>query len=163
MEKQNIKALSDKAFVRLISTSIIGILVCLICLCSSTYAWFSESIESPVSTIQTSTSCKLSVRVTGGEADALAEYGEALVLDLKKDVTYTVTLSLPSNSSSGYCVITANGTDYYSPYLRNPDNETESTVNFELMVAEDTSVTFLSHWGIYSGDTSVSDGILIIE
>jgi len=45
MEQQNKEKLSDKAFARLSVTSILGILVCIICLCSTTYAWFSGSAQ----------------------------------------------------------------------------------------------------------------------
>ena len=45
MKKQNNEKLSDKAFARLALTSILGILVCIICLCSTTYAWFTGSVQ----------------------------------------------------------------------------------------------------------------------
>ena len=45
MKKQNNEKLSDKAFARLALTSILGILVCIICLCSTTYAWFTGSAQ----------------------------------------------------------------------------------------------------------------------
>ncbi len=45
MEQQNNRKLSDKVFARLALTSILGILVCIICLCSTTYAWFTGSVQ----------------------------------------------------------------------------------------------------------------------
>lgn len=165
MKKQNIKILPDKAFVRLIATSVIGILICIACLCSSTYAWFFESIESPGTTLEAASDCQLSVAILGGEEDSLIDenikYGESITLNLKKDVEYTVTLSLPRDSSSGYCIMSAGGEKYYSPFIQRHNEDTSSEV-FTLRVLEDTSVTFLTHWGIYSGECSVKNGELII-
>ena len=61
MEKQNTEKLSDKAFARLALTSILGILVCIICLCSTTYAWFTGSVPNDNNKIQTADACLLSV------------------------------------------------------------------------------------------------------
>ena len=63
MEKQNNEKLSDKAFARLFLTSILGILVCIICLCSTTYAWFTGSVQVDSNKIQTADACLLSVSV----------------------------------------------------------------------------------------------------
>ena len=52
MKKQNNEKLSDKAFARLVLTSILGILVCIICLCSTTYAWFSGSVQVDSNTLK---------------------------------------------------------------------------------------------------------------
>ena len=53
MEKQNNKTdkLTDKAFSRLVITSVIGILVCIACLCSTTFAWFTGATESNTNTV----------------------------------------------------------------------------------------------------------------
>ena len=70
MEKQNNEKLSDKAFARLFLTSILGILVCIICLCSTTYAWFTGSVQVDSNKIQTADACLISVSVYKDGADS---------------------------------------------------------------------------------------------
>ena len=63
MKKQNNEKLSDTAFARLAITSILGILVCIICLCSTTYAWFTGSVQVDSNTLKAADACLLSVSV----------------------------------------------------------------------------------------------------
>ena len=69
MKKQNNEKLSDKAFARLVLTSILGILVCIICLCSTTYAWFTGSVQVDSNTFKAADACLLSVSVYKDGAD----------------------------------------------------------------------------------------------
>ena len=69
MEKQYTEKLSDKAFARLMTTSILGILVCIICLCSTTYAWFTGSVQVDSNTLKAADACLLSVSVYKDGAD----------------------------------------------------------------------------------------------
>jgi hypothetical protein len=46
LEQQNNQKITDKAFTRFVATSVFGILVCIACLCSSTFAWFNVSQDS---------------------------------------------------------------------------------------------------------------------
>lgn len=63
MVGQNPEKLSDKAFARLALTSILGILVCIICLCPTTYAWFTGSVQGDNHQIQAADARLLSVSV----------------------------------------------------------------------------------------------------
>ena len=163
MEKQNNEKLSDKAFARLALTSILGILVCIICLCSTTYAWFTGSVQGGNNTIQTANACLLSVSVYKDGAEVVGtsaadENGETLELS---QGTYTVTLTLPKESASGYLIITADGQNYYSDYLQRND-ERDQALTFTLNVATAQTVTFTVRWGIYSGTCHVQNGELNI-
>ena len=55
MDKQNKNTdkLTDKAFSRMMLTSVLGILVCLVCLCSTTWAWFTADVSNNSNTIGT--------------------------------------------------------------------------------------------------------------
>ena len=63
MKKQTNEKLTDKAFLRLIITSAIGILICLVCLCSTTWAWFSSDVTFEDNQIKTAEQCLLTVSV----------------------------------------------------------------------------------------------------
>lgn len=155
MKQQNKEKLSDRAFARLIATSILGIVVCLICLCSTTYAWFSDSIPSNNNEIKTASQCLLSVSVykDGTEFEDV-ESG----VTLEQGVTYTVELSLPKDSASGYCLIETATATYYTDYIARHESEDAQTLSFTLTVAKSQNVTFTPHWGIYSGEIHVTGG-----
>ena len=158
MKKQNNEKLSDKAFARLVLTSILGILVCIICLCSTTYAWFTGSVQVNNNTLKAADACLISVSVyKDGAEGALATVNTENSATLECEGTYTVTLTLSKESASGYLIITANGQDYYSDYLQRNDN-TDQTLTFTLNVKAAKTVTFTARWGIYSGECHVKNG-----
>ena len=155
MEQQNNEKLSDKAFARIALTSILGILVCIICLCSTTYAWFTGSVQVDNNTFKAADACLLSVSVyKDGTEKAIIDTENATTLECEG--TYTVTLTLPKESASGYLVLTVDGQEYYSDYLQR--NENDQTMTFTLNVNAAKTVNFTARWGIYSGDCHVKNG-----
>ena len=170
MEEQNKKTekLTDKAFSRLVLMSVFAILICIVGMCSTTYAWFNDGVPSGEIQIKAADSCLLSVTVSSaeeqtalGQITAEAEVQE-MELDLEANVPYTVTLSLPSDSASGYCLITAeNGDVYHSDYIARHDGELQ-TVSFTLTVETAQKITFTKRWGIYSDACDVVNGEMLI-
>ena len=161
MKKQNntIKKLTDKAFSRLIITSFLGIFVCVICLCSTTFAWFSETTPSAGNKIKTSDSCDLSIVV---EKDGVPLNDIESGVELLVGEHYTVTLALPAGNASGYCIITAGENTYYSDYILRHNESESQTFVFDLVVKSTQTVTFESRWGIYTQPSDVVAGMLII-
>ena len=158
MKQQNQSRLSDKTFARLIATSVVAILICLICLCSTTWAWFTDSVSLNVNKIKTTDQCQLTVSVYEANTEIEnVENGVPL-----KTGAYIVTLSLPKGSGSGYCELYANGNKYRSDYLVRHENEQAETFSFTLILSQDCEVTFSVHWGIYAGESDVVNGILQI-
>ncbi len=157
-QKTNTDQLTDKAFSRLVLTSILGILVCIVCLCSTSYAWFSDEAPSNKNEIKTAGECLLTVTVND-QTNAVLEGIEDGV-ELKADTEYTVTLSLPSDTASGYCLITADGVSYYTDYIARHSSGEVKTLSFTLTVAEDQVVVFTPRWGIYAGESNVLNGNL---
>lgn len=161
MTQPNTEKLSDKAFVRFLITSIFGIFVCLICLCSSTYAWFSSDVSSNNNKI-TAKQCELTVTVSEIDENGkvvkellkadLATAEESRKLVLTEGTTYSVKLELPKDSASGYLVIdTGSEKAYYSDYIERHTEENAKTIEFTLTVTGTTgTVTFVPRWGIYS-------------
>lgn len=155
MEQQNNEKLSDRAFSHLALTSVLGILVCIICLSATTYAWFTSSVQGDNNKIQTADTCLLSVSVyKDGANKAVIDTHNPITLECEG--TYTVTLTLPKGSASGYLVITVGTQEYYSDYLQRNDN-TDGTLTFTLNVQTAQSITFTACWGICSRDCNVPD------
>jgi len=160
LEKQDKSTdkLTDKAFSRLLVTSVVGILLCIVCLCSATWAWFSTDIKSPENKIETGKGL-MTVTVTKEDDNTFAfEEGKEQSWEIGE---YTVTLFLPANSGSGYCVIVANGKEYLSPYIHKDD--APKSIQFTLKLNEQTKVTVKTHRGIYSKTADVAEsGVLEI-
>ena len=160
MEQQNKEkvTINDKAFTRLMITSLIGFLVCVACLCSTTWAWFSDNAPSHGNEIKMADKFLLTVSVAGeGEPLEGIENGVAL----SAGVEYTVTLTLPAESASGYCILTAGGTQYYTDYLTAHESATPKVTSFTLKVNSDQTVVFTKHWGIYHlQECAVRNGVL---
>ena len=97
------------------------------------------------------------------KSNAYTELRHPTEVILSPEEEYQVTLSLPASSSSGYCLISAGAVEYYTDYILRHDEELPQTVTFTLTVAEATNVTFTPRWGIYSGESSVIEGILNIQ
>ena len=158
-QKKATAKMADKAFYRLIFTSFLAIFVCIVCLCSSTFAWFYDSAPSTGNTLRAMGDCLLEIRVEQGGVPLPAEELAAGV-ELLSGEEYTVTLTLPSGSASGYCLISADSGDFYSPYITRHNEPMPEAVSFALTVGTTQTVKFLTRWGIYSRDSDVTDGRL---
>ena len=161
MEEQNKvkQMLSDKAFSHLLFTSALGIVLCIVCLCSTTFAWFTDNAPSKGNEIKMAEDCRLTVTVSL-DGTVLTDIGNGVELETGK--TYKVVLSLPPDTASGYCLITAGGKTYYTDYiLRHSAPEAQIAV-FALTVEETQTVKFTPRWGIYAADSDVVDGKLHI-
>ena len=157
MEKvnKNENKITDKAFFRLMLTSILGILLCIACLCSTTYAWFTQDITHGGNTIQASGECLLTISLDDGTT--VLDDVEGTV-ELEGGKTYLATLTLPKDSPSGYVKITAADKVYLSPFIARHNGDVPVSLSFNISVAETQSVKFETHWGIYSDNASVGVG-----
>ena len=158
MEEKNKKASSYKAFARLAIASLYCVLICVIVLSSGTHAWFSDSVESQKSTLQTSGDCHLSVSLyKDGAEKAVITADKENTVSLDCQGVYIVTLTLPKDSASGYLVMRNEKGAYYTDCLRR-NEESDQTLTFTLNVAGPESISFTARWGVYSGECHVKNG-----
>ena len=171
-EKQD--KLTDKTFIRLIVTSILAITVCIVCLCSSTWAWFNTGISGSGNEIKAAGECLLEISITEPDPSdntvnipivdkngyAITNYENGVELEAGK--TYLVTLKLPQGAtSSGYCLISAGGVDYRSEYIYR--EEAPKAISFNLEVKKAQKVSFTPRWGIFLDEPDVANnGNLLI-
>ena len=138
-------------------TSLLGILACIVCLSSGTFAWFNAGSASSGNEIGTADVCLLEITVSDGITAEKIDAADAREIALGAG-SYTVTLFLPKDSASGYLEMIAGKTVYRSDCIvRHYVAEGES-ISFTLVLNEARVVKFTSHWGIYSGEYDVSDG-----
>ena len=155
MEEQKTQKITDKAFTRFVATSVFGILVCIACLCSSTFAWFTTTQDSKSNTISSGTfDHEITVEImdaSGGEVvDPVTADGQHYELSLGK--SYTVTLKPTDDTTvKGYCVIKIDGTEYHTDTygIMSDGSRAEMTFTLTLPAGDGTAtVTFKPHWGI---------------
>ena len=150
MEKQDIKRdkLTDKAFTRLIITSVLGILVCIVCLCSATWAWFSAAVSADGNKVRAG-KFDLTVSVAD-QSDSQLQITENAdgkrVCTFEDAGTYTVSLKMTDDTTvtKGFCIIYVGEDTYYTASI----NAETDPFTFTLDVKEaGASVIFSPAWG----------------
>ena len=152
---KNNEKLTDKVFMRIIVVSFIGMFICLASLCSVTWAWFTDNTKSSANTISSSSDFSLEAIAKDGDVTILAISGSGEMTETFAIGTYTVILTLPAGSSSGYLVIEDGENEYISPSVIRHAGPEDSTVTFTLVVTEESSLTFRTGWGVRSDEPSV--------
>ena len=123
----------------LLLLSLLSFALCIVCLTATTWAWFAASATTESNVISTAT-FGVDVVVADG-ANPVSAVDDVYTLSPGK--AYTVTLTKTGSASAGFCVVTIDGTDYYTEQI------THDTYTFVLNVtgAADVPVTFTPYWG----------------
>ena len=159
--------LTEKAFMQSILISAVGFVICIVALCSMTFAWFSSETSSSNHTLTSgSFDLVVTVKPVQGEGEALVptKDGGTYTYELKQG-KYLVTLKMTEDSTvKGRCLVTIGGGEtlstsaIYNERTANCEGRTPaSTDNFtfeieiEIEPAADpnatTTVTFQPCWG----------------
>ncbi len=129
----------------LLMPSLLGVAICLVCLCSLTWAWFTATQNSGVQPIQSATAT-----VTAKLGDTLGELkvGEPYSLN----GTGTLTLHMEGSAQYAYVLIKVGGTEYRTGYL-SANKDYTITVN-------ESGATLTLCWGKQDNQsgTAVGDG-----
>ena len=138
---------------QLILPSVLGIILCMICLCGTTWAWFSGVMATGTATVQAA-NYTVEAQVTGNIGGEVAQNTDGS-FTLSPDEAYQVVLTIggTATETSGYCRVTMpTGEMYYTASMRNGD-----TISFSVTNAEG-SFTVLALWGTYSGEATLGNG-----
>ncbi len=152
--------ITERAFSQSLFISVLSILLCLVALCSMTYAWFTGETSSKANTL-TSGSFDLTVSVDGVTVTEDDKGVWHATLD-KIGRTYQVTLTLTEESSvKGHCIVKV-GTDTpkrTGVIMRTQaeNGENSDSFVFTITVTESTTVTFEPCWGV-AVNSEIDDG-----
>ena len=150
--------MSDRVFMRKLTTSILVIVLAMCGLTFSAWAMFSEGIPNVTQTVEAA-----HFTVT----HSVAVYGTAQPVNLKNGGVlaageYTVTLTASGNAQneanrSGYCKILLKGAAsvekaLYSKQLKVAGEEADGKQTFTLELKEATTVTFITSWATCTVD-----------
>lgn len=153
--------ITEKAFSHHLLVSILSILLCIVALCSITYAWFTSETQSGNNTLTAgSFDVTISVqnKVTLEEETLTKVSGKEGIWQCNLDPgTYTISLKLTSDATvKGHCKVQLGaGTVYHTDAIigdntANVDVSTPRTdpFTFTLTVTEDSTLTLEPVWGV---------------
>lgn len=151
----------DRAFMRLLVSSIVSIVLSMTCLTLSTWAWFCTGVESDPILLQASyyhveeVACPILKREieTDGAQERYVFYSDEEELTAPAG-TYTVTVTV-SGTGKGYCKIlldTESGEDALLFTGEIPSGKH----SFRLTLEESARITVIPLWGIYSGSDTLA-------
>ena len=139
-EKEN---LTDKAFRQSIAISIFGIVLCMIALCSATWAWFSAAVSSNTNSVQ-SANCAVTVSVANSGTAIDADNGK---YTFEKDKIYDIKITASGSAKSAYCILVVEGMAYYTTQI---PASAENGLTFTLRFSEDKEIEIITRWGTSS-------------
>ena len=164
LEEQKTQKITDKAFTRFVATSVFAILVCIACLCSSTFAWFTTTQDSQSNTISSGTfDHEIKIEITSADGGATVELtnGGVQTCELNRNKSYVVTLTpTAATTVKGYCVITIDGVVYNTDTYGAVSEGSLESLTFTLTLPAGNGpaeVIFKPHWGI-AAEKHVRDG-----
>ena len=167
--KNNVSSKNKKRSRKIISPGMLmplfSIFVCLVFLCSASYAWFTATEKSGENVITSSFfALDIDVRDENGDVFSVPADGDGKhTFTFETGGTYTVTLRMTEDTtaSKGYCELTINSTQKKqtesiskNPYVgKNP-------FTFTIEVEANTVVVFEPKWGISASEDIAHNGIL---
>jgi hypothetical protein len=160
------KKLSEKTFVQGLIISGVSILICVVALCSMSYAWFVSDTTSGNNVIE-SAKFALDIYVTddqGNSVPVISNSDGTFTCIIENAGLYTVGLEMTADStaSKGYCDIKVNSTEekQTEPISRDPDIGV-STLSFTVDAdVANTVIVFEPKWGI-SSSADIANGVIL--
>ena len=150
--------ISEKVMLARITAISIIMILCLLAMSVSAYAYFSYNVTSGTTTIKAAT-FEVDVSVKNGDVDipVTTQTKDNLtyqVAQLKAGTAYKVTISHSQNSTAntGYVAITADGCadKYHTQQLNKAMTRSTNAVSFVIKPSADTTIYFLTNWGTSS-------------
>lgn len=143
----------NSSIMHLLLPSILGIILCFICLAGMSWAWFTASVSADAQTITAaSTSAALTIRDNNG-TEVEAHNGN---YTLVKGCSYTVNITATGTASKMYCLISGGGTTYCTSAIEN-GGSLDITINVPDV---DTVYTFTPVWQIPSGSVPIENSTI---
>ena len=148
---------TEKIFLRAMISSVLGIILCTVCLAGMTWAWFSDSVTSHSSNI-TSASFSVKVTVNKGTDNTEIPLTDGKYKLEQSSEKYKVTLKATGSASTVYCKVNINGV-IYTARLNLNSNNAPFIFEFEIdCSAKSATVTFTPTWS-NSGSSENSNAL----
>lgn len=125
----------------LLAPSVMGIFLCVVCLCGTSWAWFTASRSSSVTPIQTAV-YTVGLTVDGQDVPQTLDGARIMQIGMTKGQTYRVSLKANGTASTGYCKVTFEDKTYYTDRIGADD-----TLAFTVNASKDSTMEIEAQWG----------------
>ena len=141
--REKSESFSDGIY-HVLAPSAVGIVVCVLCLCGTSWAWFSSSYESSIESIRTTQyTAEMSVSEENG---ALLGNGEALLFNAENGKSYQISVTASgTEGSSGYLIIKFGDKKHYTKQIK-----AGSTFGFAVEAGTQGELSIKYQWGTFS-------------
>ena len=154
---------SDKEFTRIMISSVLGIMLCVICLAGLTWAWFSGSVSSAANNITAASfNIQIDVNVKGTETPVPRTVENGIYsFSLENNKVYDVKITADGTATTGYCEVRLGENVYHTIQIFNISDESNSgsilstdrpqEINFTVNATESTLLLkIVPQWGSYA-------------
>lgn len=146
----------DALFHRTLLTSILGIVLCTVCLAGSTWAWFTTESISVEGNVLVAANFSGTVTVAAAEGTIAVNHDKGCQMaDLAAGIPYEVTL-VAAGEAAGYARVTLGEAHHYTPPLQKGD-----TLHFNVIPDGNVTMKVCFIWGSFSGEADISEGITL--
>ena len=156
--------LADKAFNQSILVSVISILLCLIALCSVTYAWFAEDVTTANNKIEAGMfDLAVTVKAADGSEIPFTKGTDGIWRGTlpAADTPYTVTLAVTDTTNvRGFCLVANGETKWQTDAIEVGDASFTFTVT---VTGADADITLAPQWGYPADPAITAGGTITIE
>ena len=148
----------EKVMLMRVARTVIMIILCLVAMGVTAYAYFSHDFTSASNKIQSANfETNINIKITdenGEAAEVITSNYKSHVATLEANTKYFITLKPTERSTAktGFVVVSAEGCEktYHTQQLGVDGEITRQQITFSLVLDEDAKVTFLAHWGTSS-------------
>ena len=153
---------SDKEFTRIMISSVLGIMLCVICLAGLTWAWFSGSVSSAANNITAASfNIQIDVNVKGTETPVPRTVENGIYsFSLENNKVYDVKITADGTATTGYCEVRLGENVYHTIQIFNISDESRSgsllstdmpqEINFTVNATDSTFLKIVPQWGSYA-------------
>ena len=148
---------ADAGIKRMMLTSVLGMLICVVCLAGTTWAWFTansgiDDTDKPLSVETAQVNVAVSI---DNQGKGTVSGGNSQTITIAKNEKLSVTLTGDGTSTKRYCYVTVDGDRYYV------DLSSSNSITFTVCSSSD-SMTIEASWSAPdSGSSLISSGATI--
>ncbi len=142
----------EKVMLARVITTVTIVIICLVAMSFTAYAYFSHNITSGSNTIKAANfdaNISITNNASKNSTVSITNDGESKTANLEAG-KYTVELTKGSSTANkGFCIITIGDKDYYTDQIGvdTAKNLDDAKVKFELRLSAPTKIKVVSHWG----------------
>ena len=153
---------SDKEFTRIMISSVLGIMLCVICLAGLTWAWFSGSVSSAANNITAASfNIQIDVKVKDTEKTVPHTVENGIYsFSLENNKVYDVKITADGTATTGYCEVLFGKNVYHTIQIFNISDGSHSSsllstdrpqeITFTVNATEITLLKIVPQWGSYA-------------